>query len=267
MTEQLTLRVGTYNLHDGGLDGEGALASDARLNKQLGMLAALRLDLLGLQETAWGADWQRRAQQVAEALGMTWYTVAPSSFYHYDIAVLVRESTSLQVTRKHHLTGPPFTHAHVDVQLYAAPWRRRIHFMVGHLSPSSPTIRRAEAELVGVYRGLDLIYAADFNSVALDDDPDTTGIDPVKAARKLDTAPAEELAAAGFIDVGAFMSDRTPTVGHGTGKLAHRCDRIYTTLPPETITGYQVVHDAPALSDHLPVCAEFVLADGDPAEP
>lgn len=259
MPEPLKIRAGTYNLFEGGLDGDGDRADDARLNEQICLLSKLRPDLLGLQEATWGACAQTRIRHVAQTLGMSWYTVARSNFYGCDIAVLVRESDYLKVTRRHHLTGPPFTHAHVDVELYLAQWHRRVHFMVGHLSPSSPTIRRAEAELVGVYRGLDLIYVADFNAAALDDHPDTTGIDPLKVARKLDTAPAEELAAAGFCDVASHLGDSTPTVGHGDDTLAYRCDRIYTTLPRESIRGYGVVQEKRPLSDHRPVWADFVL--------
>ncbi|MGP4029699.1 hypothetical protein [Actinomadura sp. 3N407] len=259
MPEPLKVRVGTYNMFEGGLNGDGEHQDDARLTEQISMLAPLHLDLLGLQEATWGAGSATRIRHVAQMLGMSWHTVARSNFYGCDIAVLVRESDSLKVTRKHHLTGSPFTHAHVDVELYVAQWHRRVHFMVGHLSPSSPTMRRAEAELVGVYRNLDLIYVADFNAAALDDDPDTTGIDPLKIARKCDRAPAEELAAAGFCDVASHLGDRTPTVGHGDDKLAYRCDRIYTTLPRDSIHGYGVVQEQRPLSDHRPVWAEFVL--------
>jgi len=48
-------------------------------------------------------------------------------------------------------------------------------------------------------------------------------------------------------------------VGHAS-KLPYRCDRIYTTLPPDAITGYQVITTTDGESDHRPVIAEFDLA-------
>jgi hypothetical protein len=120
-------------------------------------------------------------------------------------------------------------------------------------------MRLAEAEMAAVHRHLDAIYVADFNAAAVGDAPDTTGVSELKAARKLDTLPAEELAAAGFRDVGAHLRDFTPTVGHADGGLAYRCDRIHTTLPVGWITGYGVVRDADGLSDHRAVWAEFTV--------
>ncbi|QFG22864.1 endonuclease/exonuclease/phosphatase family protein [Actinomadura sp. WMMB 499] len=260
MADSVTLRVGTYNLRDGGLDGASAARNDARLKAQLTMLATLRLDLLGLQEAKWGSHGHVRLEQVARWLGMTWKCLVRSNFHGCDIAVLVREGDGIAVTRERHLIGPPFTHAHADVELQIAGRTRPVRFMVGHAAPSSPTLRLAEAELIGVYRNIDVVYAADFNAAALNEDPDVQGVDPLHVARKLDTRPAEELQASGFIDIGAHLGDRTPTVGHTrSDRLAYRCDRIYTTLPRGSITGHRVVQEHRPLSDHRPVWAELTL--------
>ncbi|MBO2464001.1 endonuclease/exonuclease/phosphatase family protein [Actinomadura violacea] len=254
----------SYNLRDGGLDGGTGSAEgwrdDTRLKAQMALLRSLRPDLLALQEAKWGLHGSSRLKQVAKWLDMTWTSLAPSNFYGCDIAVLVRESNDLAVTNERHLTGPPFVHAHADIELRVTGHVGRLHFMAGHAAPSSPTMRLAESEMVGVYRHLDVIYVADFNAAAIGEDPDVTGVDPLQVARKLDTRPAEELAAAGFCDVGAHVGDRAPTVGHtGQGQLAYRCDRIYTTLPRDRIVGYHVVQEERPLSDHRPVCADIAV--------
>ena len=76
--------------------------------------------------------------------------------------------------------------------------------------------------------------------------------------RKLDRGAAFALEDAGFLDVGTHVNDLTPTVGHAS-ELAYRCDRIYTTLPAQTITGYEVITTADADSDHRPVMVRFDL--------
>jgi endonuclease/exonuclease/phosphatase family metal-dependent hydrolase len=258
----LKLRIGTYNLRDGGLDNKAA----ARLASQVDMLARLDLDLLALQEAKWGTYRESHRGYVAKRLGMTWSSRVPSSFHRCDIAMFVRATEHLRTGKERHLQGPPWVHAHGDVELTVAgqphPWR----FMAGHMSPGSPTIRLAEAEMMGVYRTLPLIYVADFNSVALGESPDLTGVEPAHAKRKLDTRAAQALAEDGFLDVGAHRQDSTPTVGHNrTDRLAYRCDRIYTTLPSVWITGYGVVDDADDLSDHRAVWAEITLPFTAPA--
>ncbi|WP_132158968.1 hypothetical protein [Actinomadura sp. 7K507] len=132
-----------------------------------------------------------------------------------------------------------------------------MHILNGHSAPSSPTTRKAEAEMITVHRRLDVVYMADTNARAIGDTPDTSGLDPNKVTKKLDLAPAKELAAAGFHHIG--HQDPTPTVGHGDDKLAYRCDRIHTTLPAEWITGYGVEFGGDHLSDHRPVWAEITF--------
>ena len=259
MNAPLILRAGTYNLRNGGLDGPRR--DDTRLLRQIDMLRDLKLDVLGLQEAKWGTRSRSRLEHVADQLGMTWRNLVPSNFHGCDLAVLVRESNQMKVTQTRHLTGPPFVHAHSDVELRINGRDRPIRFMVGHLAPSSAGIRADEAELVGVYRGLDVVYVADCNAVGVGENPDTTGVDPYHAAGKLDVRAAEALQAAGFVDVGAYVGNTTPTVGHTrAGRLAYRCDRIYTTLPTDTIIGYGVVQEAgEPLSDHRPVWADFAF--------
>ncbi|MGH8966891.1 MAG: hypothetical protein ACRDXB_16390 [Actinomycetes bacterium] len=270
----LTIRVGGYNTFEGGLanladhDGPDDFGrpglDDSRLRKQLALLSRHNLDVLGVQEAKWGVHSPDLAAFVAAELGMSWWFVGPSPFYGCDLAAFVRTGDHLLVEKATHLPGAPFVHGLIDVKLRIAGHPRPVHFLVGHSAPSSPGVRLLEAQMVTVQRRLDVIYGADFNAAALGETPDTTGLDPYKVAKKLDTRPAEELAAAGFHDVGHTRGDRTPTVGHGTpgdggDNLAYRCDRILTTLPTACITGYGVELGGDDLSDHRAVWAEFTI--------
>ncbi|MFC4054084.1 hypothetical protein ACFOY4_30700 [Actinomadura syzygii] len=267
--EPTTLRVATYNLHAGGLDGddpEHFSRDDSRLRRQVELLASLNLDLIGLQDASWGMFGDNRLDNVAADLGMSWRFLGRSNFYGCNLATLIRRGDKISVGDRDvtHLTGPPFAHGLTHVTLTIAGHPRPVHVLVGHCAPSSATIRLAEAETATAHRHDDLIYLADFNAAAVDDDPDTTGIDNATAGSKLDKRPAETLAAAGFHDVGHIVGDPTPTTGHRApnqddGALALRSDRIYTTLPTKTITGYGVELGGDALSDHRIVWAEFTL--------
>lgn len=271
----ITIRVGTCNLFEGGLaegdhDGEDDFdwrgLDYSRLRKQAELLSRLNLDVIGIQEATWGVHSHDLMNWVADTLGTPWCSVGPSNFYECDLAAFVRVTDHLTVDKVTHLTGPPFVHGLINVKLRIAGRRRPVHFLIGHSAPSSPGMRLLETEMVTVHRHLDVIYVADHNAAALDDDPDTTGLNPYKVAKKLDTRPAEELEAAGFHDVGRVCKDPTPTVGHGTpnqdgsgDKLAYRCDRIYTTLPTECITGYGVETEGDEWSDHRIVWAELAI--------
>ena len=132
-----------------------------------------------------------------------------------------------------------------------------------HLAPSSPAIRLAEAETLGllVKDGL-VIAAGDWNAApAAGTCFPPAGVSPAQARRKLDRRAACAIEEAGFTDVGARAGSLTPTVGYGEpGQLAYRCDRIYTTLPAQAIAGFEVITDAEPESDHRPVVAVFDLA-------
>lgn len=80
-----------------------------------------------------------------------------------------------------------------------------------------------------------------------------------RSPRKLDRSPAEALEEAGFLEVGAYAKDATPTIGDDS-ELSYRCDRISTTLPASAITRCQVITSADSQSDHRPVIGEFDLA-------
>lgn len=127
-----------------------------------------------------------------------------------------------------------------------------------HLAPSSPERRLAEAESFALIEEHGtLIAGGDWNALPAGD-PEPPRPVSGKHRRKLDRRAAEALEELGLLDVGSHMRDTAPTVGHAS-KLPYRCDRLYTSLPPETTTGYEVITTVDAESDHRPVIAEFDL--------
>jgi hypothetical protein len=101
MTEQRELRVGSYNLPNGGIDhGE-----DSRLRRQLRMLAGERLDVLGLQEATHWATYH--LSLAADALAMTPYP-ARSSHHGCDLVLMVR-AERVKVLHERHERGDRHT--------------------------------------------------------------------------------------------------------------------------------------------------------------
>ncbi len=237
-------------------DGGG---DDRRLARQLDLLARLNLSVLALQECKWwdrdGCRLLHRAERVLRMRGF----LAQSNHHGCHIGLFVR----------------------TEVDGY----RRPLHIVGAHLAPSSPAIRLAEAETFSLLTGPghDVIALGDFNAIpATGPDPELGGVPRIKVRRKLDRRPAQAIEDAGFTDAGTQAGNRAPTVGFtGSDRLANACDRIYTTLPPQALAGYQVVGaDEPGtglagaitgqalaavreLSDHLPAAAVFTL-DSDP---
>jgi hypothetical protein len=129
------------------------------------------------------------------------------------------------------------------------------------LAPSSPWIRRAEAEALALIAQDGLVIAGGDWKAMPTTDPEPAvndGIDPGRARRELDRSAAYALEEAGFIDTAAHIGDLRPTVGHVSG-LRYRRDRVYTTLPSEAIVSYQVVTEYEPASSHRPVMATFDL--------
>jgi endonuclease/exonuclease/phosphatase family metal-dependent hydrolase len=252
-TMKLTYAI--WNTLAGGTDA----SSDARLRRQMALLASLSPTAVGLQECK---DWDQenfRTFHLAERLlGMRGF-LAPSSHHGCHLAVFIRESAGLRVLEQRHEYGDPWWHGIACVLVEAEGFPRPLQLASCHLAPSSPERRLAEAEGFALVeeRGL-LIAGGDWNALPAGD-PEPPGPVSGKHRRKLDRRAAEALEELGLLDVGAHMRNATPTVGHAS-KLPYRCDRLYASLPPETITGYEVITTVDAESDHRPVIAEFDLA-------
>ncbi|MEV5570533.1 endonuclease/exonuclease/phosphatase family protein [Spirillospora sp. NPDC052269] len=240
-----TLRVTTWNLNNGGIDGG---TDDSRLRGILEQIAAVGPhDVVFLQECKWRHDGSLRLHQVAEYLDMSGgrYLVA-APLYGCDLAILVRETSTLRVVRERHETGAgPWFHALARVEIKignrtATP--RRVDLCGIHLAPSNPSTRTLEAEMFNLLGKVNAIAAGDFNARALAerDLPEDLDLSNGKILRKLDTTPAQIIAAAGFVDLGEQAGDLTPTVGHGAKtNVPHRADRILTN-----IEGVQVMEHA-----------------------
>ncbi|MEV5570708.1 endonuclease/exonuclease/phosphatase family protein [Spirillospora sp. NPDC052269] len=257
-----TLRVTTWNLNNGGIDG----VDDSRLQGILDRIAATGPhDVVLLQECKWGRAASRRLHQVAERLNMPggrYLVSAPR--YGCDLVALVRETSTLRVVQERHETGlTPWFHAllRVEVAIGAATGTpRRVDLCGIHFAPSSPRIRAEEAEMFNLIGKVDVIAAGDFNARALSERhlPEDLDLSSAKIQRKLDITPAQIIAAAGFVDLGEQAGDLTPTVGHGIGPVAHRADRIHTNIPGVEVIEHAVLSaddGGRRLSDHEGVTA------------
>jgi endonuclease/exonuclease/phosphatase family metal-dependent hydrolase len=257
---------GTYNLHGGLDDGSGK-----RLLRQLALLAEAGADCRALQECkGWrGESADYRIFHLAEqALRMRGFLV-PSAHHGCDLGLFVREPPGLRVIRQRHEQGPPYWHAVARLEAEAGGIPGRLSLISAHLAPSSPAIRVAEAEAFALLaKDGPVIAGGDWNAVpAADPDPPAYGASPGQARRKLDRGAARAIGEAGFTDVAACLGNLAPTVGHaGPDTLAYRCDRVYTTLPAASITGYQVLTEDEPASGHRPVIATFRLPGQDQAE-
>jgi hypothetical protein len=244
---------GSYNLRAGGFDDGG----DERLRHQLVLLADVNADAWAFQEcTGWRASGSRTLFLAEQMLGLRGFLVP--SHHGCDLAVFVRQSVGLRVIAERHEQGHPYWHAVARIVVETAWPGCSIHLVSADLAPSSPSIRRAEAEALAlIAQDGPVIVGGDWHAVsATDPEPEMDGFDPGQHLRDLDRSAAHALEEVGFIDVAAYLEDLRPTVGHVSGPR-YRRDRIYTTLAPEAITSYQVVVEYEPASSHRPIVATF----------
>jgi endonuclease/exonuclease/phosphatase family metal-dependent hydrolase len=256
----MELKVGTYNLQNGGIDGDDF----TRLRSQLNMLDSLNADVWALQECSrW--DENGGLELAEEMLGMKGYIALSSKNPGGNLAVLVRTG-DIEVTGTRHESlledeRTPYWHGVAVVHTIVKGFGP-LRFASAHLAPSSPDKRSAEGEYFQLIadKPVPLIVGLDANGYALNEpERDVTGIHPAKVRRKSDTRAALHLAEY-MTDVGEFLKDTTPTVGHTRDdKLAYRADREYTTLPGRMIKSNKVVQEEKPKSDHLAVLSGYDL--------
>lgn len=251
----MNLTFVTWNLLRGGIDA----GSDARLRRQLAVVREARPAVAALQECRfWDQEYFRTLHLAEDLLQMRGF-LSPSPHGGHHLGLFIREDAGLRVTGQRHEHGHPYWHGAARVLVEAAGFPQPLHLASVHLAPSSPEIRLAEAEaFTMIAKGVPVIAGGDWNALPVGD-PGPPGPVEGRSRRKLDRRAAEAMEEAGFADAGALRGNLTPTVGHQS-ELAYRCDRVYTTLPAETVTGYEVITTADAESDHRMVAVEFDLS-------
>jgi endonuclease/exonuclease/phosphatase family metal-dependent hydrolase len=245
----------TWNLLRGGVDA----GSNARLRRQLAVVSGVRPAVAALQECRyWDQEYFRTFYLAEQLLQMRGF-LSLSAHHGCHLAVFIREEAGLRVTEQRHEQGYPYWHGAARIVVEAQGFPQPLQLASVQLAPSSPAIRLAEAEaFTMIVKAGPVIAGGDWNALPAGD-PEPPGSVEGRSRRKADRRPAGVLQEAGFVDAGALLGDLTPTVGHKS-ELAYRCDRVHTTLPAQTVTGYEVITTADAESDHRMVAAEFDLS-------
>ncbi len=256
----VTFTFGTYNTEFGGIDN----GNDARLRRQLAMLAEAEADAWALQEcNGWRDDGGRYLYLAEQALGMRGFIARSNRGRGCDLAVFVRDCPDVRVTGHRHEEQPPYGHG-VALVTAEIGGSGPVRLASAHLAPSAPSQRAGAAAAFALLAGKPgpgpVCGGGDWNAFPSGSPvPDTIGLHPGKVRRKADTRAAQALEEY-MTDVAMHLGDTAPTVGHRrSDRLAYRCDRIYTTLPDPAVTGYRVLCEAEPQSDHRPVLATFTI--------
>ncbi|HZP51406.1 hypothetical protein [Actinocrinis sp.] len=260
---ELNLHIGVYNHLNGGIDhgaagGAGALDRLERLDRQLGLLASLELDvLISTEAKGWFEPDDAPLKLAAARLGMTPLWVrAPRHDCNIVIWINPRR---LHHPEQHHETHHPFWHAQARTSVRVEDLDERLWLFGAHFSPFVPQIRVQEA-----YATCDLadgrltIGGGDFNDDGLADPiPDRSGLPAYKRLRHMrpgGESAASVLHAAELHDMAALLepmtTSRQPTAGF-EDDAPIRCDRLYVCqrLRETPRTFSTLPYDA-ALSDH-----------------
>ncbi|MFI9630038.1 endonuclease/exonuclease/phosphatase family protein [Streptomyces sp. NPDC052042] len=285
--EQGVLRIGTYNMLDGGLDGWGKNTNNTRglstehWKRQMEVLGELRLDVLALQEAKhYDSDDFALAKATGSALGMNW-KLAPSARHGCHLMTLVRPA---QVEIRDFVmdaAAGAFHHTVSRARLVMVRTGEELDFFNTHLAPFSPQKRCEEVTWLTEHGGRgDAVLVGDLNGPGVAD-PEPTDeewktfpselhsrhryLNPDGSYGMSDRRPLATLRHAGFRDVVADLGyPWAPTVGHWSARepLRMRFDHILPAKGMASRLGDVEVVDTPVtrgLSDHLPVVAEFTL--------
>jgi exodeoxyribonuclease III len=270
MSSPFALRVLTYNTLFAGRDGD----DDRRAQAQIELIRQVKPDVLLMQEAkGFEAGGGAMLHALEARIGMRGFlALAPRT--GQNIAIFIREplkATSFEAD------GANFHHVLASLKV-ALPGGRPVTLLSAHLCPNGPAVRRREAAYLAVQAAPDalVLLTGDFNS-ASPHDPAPAGFDALPAhhrARYLaddlggaDTSVMAGLEAAGWVDVGNALGDRTPTVPTaafvGTEFPVMRCDYVLATRALATsATAYEVLRSplTDAASDHYPILASFEVA-------
>lgn len=280
---QGALRVVTYNLREGGLDGDGVetgtgAIDTSRWERQIILMLLMKPHVLCLQE---GKHFDRNAYEMArrtgEALGMEWY-LAPSNSHGSHLMVLVDPNRVEVRAFKPDIAEGKFHHtlARADLVELGTGWEFTV--LNTHLDPFSPANRAREVTWLTEYGDRDdVILVGDLNSEA-PGDPEVTSWDwlPPKLHSRhrilnqdgtyagSDRRALGALLHAGFRDpVKDLGFPPARTVGYWSPE-ERRDFRSDYVLPAQGVAplleswGVWDTHDTRAMSDHLPVYGDFV---------
>ncbi|WP_405710141.1 endonuclease/exonuclease/phosphatase family protein [Streptomyces sp. NBC_00046] len=278
------LRVVTYNLREGGLDGDGVETGTgaidiSRWEQQIKLLLLLKPDVLCLQE---GKYYDRNdfemARRTGQALGMKWY-LAPSNSHGSHLVTLVNPRR-VEVRRfVPDAAEGKFHHTLARADLVDLRTGGNFTVLNTHLDPFSPANRAREVTWLTEYGARDdVILAGDLNS-EVPGDPAVTSWswlpaelhsrhrfqNPDGTYAGSDRRALSALLHAGFRDPVThlgFPSARTVGYWSPTEQRDFRSDyvlpargmapQLKNLLVPDT-------DDIRAMSDHLPVCGDFAL--------
>lgn len=272
-----TLRVVSYNVHDGGLDG----GDDRRWRAQIDVLGSLVADVVVVQEAKhWDRDGAARMFATAEALSMQ-PLLARSASHDCHLVVLYRWPKVTCVRFDPAAGCGAFHHALARADLHITGFDQPVRVAATHLDPFSGDNRLAEAGWLTTREYTDgrTILAGDLNCIgATDPEPDWNTLDSPHTHRRLiglggHPGPADRramrvLLAEGYHDPHTPNSAcrSPPPQATRTVNPGRRSDYILPSgalLP--ALVGYQVI-DTPttrAASDHLPVIADLDLDESD----
>ena len=262
------MRLLTYNIEDGGRDGE----STERLRLIAGVIAEAQPDLLVLAEcNHFDEDEGRPLRALADELGMRAALATVDSGYH--LALLLGRGGALHEMR---VLRSGFHHGALVADVTVAGLDLTV---IGtHLNPFAPEARVIEARrLAALAHGGRVALLGDLNSLSSRDRPwyqPSTWAPRYRARHltpgsdeRIDTDAIDVLELAGFHDLFHRANPGTFAATRPTERLSDRPgQRLDYILATEQLAlrlrSASVVSagDAPGASDHLPVVAD--LDDG-----
>lgn len=269
-TPHQPLRVGTYNLRDGGTPDEG-------FERQLALVADL--DILGVQEAKhWDRHRQRRMCRTARILGME-PLLMRSANHGCHLVLFVRTPRVQVIEHTPDIADGAFHHAGSRT-LVEIDGRHRITVLHTHLNPFSPEARLAEAGWLTEYaeEGRRTLLLGDLNTIGPDDPGPGNWSDipwhlysrhrlmlPDGSYGEADRRAIRALSVAGYTDPHTHLGTPTaPTTGYwpDAEEWMRRSDYVLLSeaLTP-ALTNWTVIDTtiARASSDHLPGIATLDL--------
>lgn len=258
-----TLRVGTYNLLDGGGD---------RLSTQMTALRAMDLDLVALQEVKDGSrDDHALECSIANELGMQ-TLLAPSASHQCHLVLAWKPDKLRRVRYSPDAAEGNFHHTLQRVEFVIPDTDEPLTVLNTHLDPFSGDDRESEARWLTEYAapGRRTLLLGDLNTIGADDpEPDWSTLPGHLRSRHLlcrddgtlgptDRRAIRLLVGAGFVDPFADLPLSRNTVGHWDEQedgIPRRSDYILGAGLAFRAAGVIDNQMVCRLSDHLPAYA------------